>query len=459
MNYSLLIQGHLTELTLICCALIVLIVDRLVMVRSWPSHRYPVAAVLTASGCGIAMCGKFEADEAIAAMTASVAILSLGEKFTKQVGEYFLLLLVAAAGLVFMVHADDLLNAFLGLETASLSFYVLVALDRKRAEAVQAGFKYFLYGGVSAACLLYGLSLIYGLTGSLNFAECTQAFAGMPPSPMVYVAAVMIVVGFAFKLAAAPFHLWAPDVYRHSATPVAAFIASASKIGGVYLLARVVGAFHREAIVPAIVAVSVMSLILGNLAAISQRSLTRLLAFSAVAHAGYVLVGLCGASDQPIPVGALVYYAVTYAIATAGAFGLVMVLRRDTGSDNLEGLNGLNQRSPALALLLAIFVLSLAGIPPLAGFFGKFYVFATVLRGGSSLAIGVTSLAILMSAVSLYYYLQVLKRVFVLPQKDEAQAPPQVSRATMILLTALALATFLAGLCPQGLLQSLAPPL
>ncbi|MCB1209630.1 MAG: NADH-quinone oxidoreductase subunit N [Verrucomicrobiales bacterium] len=459
MNYTLLIQAHLTELTLICTALIVLMVDRLIMVRCYPRLRDPVAAGLTVIGCGIAMCGTFQADEAIAAMTAAVAIISLGERFTQQVGEYFLLLLLAAAGLIFMVHSSDLLNAFLGLETASLTFYVLVALDRRRAEAVQAGFKYFLYGGVSAACLLYGLSLIYGLTGSLNFAHCTKAFATMPPSQMAYVAAIMLVVGFAFKLAAAPFHLWAPDVYRHAATPVAAFIASASKVGGIYLLARVAGAFQREAMLPALVVVTVLSLVIGNLAAISQTSLSRLLAFSAVAHAGYVLVGLCIAPSQPVPIAAMVYYAVTYAIATVGAFGVVLALRRDAGSDCMSGLDGLNQRSPALAILLAVFVLSLAGIPPLAGFFGKFYVFASALRGGSSMTIGVAAFAILMSAVSLYYYLQVLKRVFVQPLKDDNQPPLQVSRVTMILLTLLALAAILAGLFPQGLLQSLAPQL
>jgi NADH-quinone oxidoreductase subunit N len=193
---------------------------------------------MTVIGCGITLFGGFHASETIALMTAAIALLSLDERFTDQVGEYFLLLLLSAAGLVFMVHATDLLNAFLGLETASLCFYVLVALDRKRSTAVQSGFNYFLYGGVSAACLLYGMSLVYGLTGTLSFEGCAQAFAKMPMSPLVFVAAVMMVVGFAFKIAAAPFHLWAPDVYRHAATPVAAFIASASKIGGVYLFAK-----------------------------------------------------------------------------------------------------------------------------------------------------------------------------------------------------------------------------
>lgn len=457
MNYDTLLHSHLTELTLVCTSLIVLMVDRLFIVRRCPERRYPVAVAMTVIGCGITLLGGFHASEAIALMTAAIALLSLDERFTDQVGEYFLLLLLSAAGLVFMVHATDLLNAFLGLETASLCFYVLVALDRKRSTAVQSGFNYFLYGGVSAACLLYGMSLVYGLTGTLSFEGCAQAFAKMPMSPLVFVAAVMMVVGFAFKIAAAPFHLWAPDVYRHAATPVAAFIASASKIGGVYLFAQVVSAFHREAILPVTVIVTVLSLLLGNLAALSQKSLSRLLAFSAVAHAGYILAGLCTAPNQPVPTTALTYYAVTYALATVGAFGVVLVLRRDLGADNLDGLNGLNERSPALALLLAIFVLSLAGIPPLAGFFGKFYVFASALQGGSGMSIAVVVLALVMSAVSLYYYLLVLKRVFILPPETKDQSPPQISGLTTVLLTLLALALIFAGLFPQALLERLHP--
>ena len=364
--------------------------------------------------------------------------------------EYLALILFATAGFTLMAASNQLLIAFLALELASLSLYVLAGFDKTRPESAEAGLKYFLFGGVSAAFLLFGFSLLYGHTGAIGFPEIARQLAAQPPSALLVVALVMILVAFGFKAAAAPFHLWAPDVYEGAPAGSAALIASASKLAGVALFTRLLwaggGAHVAATWLPVLGILAAVSLILGNVAALVQSNVRRLLAYSAISHAGALVLGVMVAGRSP---GAVVYYALTYGLATVGAFGVIAVLETAGPSRRLEDLAGLHRRSPFLAGCLAIYILSLAGIPPLAGFLGKFAVFADALRNGA--LIGPTGwlafLAIAMSAVALYYYLLILKQAFVATPKDGAAviATPPAAR---LALGVAAVAIIVLGIAP-----------
>ncbi len=382
---------------------------------------------------------------------------------TRQPAEYVALVLFAAVGFLQMAVAQQLLLAFLAVELASISLYVLAGFDKTRPESAEAALKYFLVGAISAAFLLFGFSLIYGITGSIGFQDIAHALLYQPMSPILAVALVMVLVAFGFKAAAAPFHLWAPDAYQGAPTPSAALIASASKLAGLALfwrllwggLGSVAGNFAAFRGTPgwlSIVAViAAASLLLGNFAALAQRNVRRLLAYSAIAHAGALLLGLM-ASGQAGP-GPLYYYAATYGIATAGAFGVLAVLENSGRCQDLTDLAGLYRRSPLLSACLLVFVLSLAGIPPLAGFVGKFTVFVAAFQmGGIATPAGwLAILAILLSAVALYYYLMILKQALVAAPAADAPPVRVPAIASLTLLVAAALLV-LFGLFPSVLL-------
>jgi NADH-quinone oxidoreductase subunit N len=319
-----------------------------------------------------------------------------------------------------------------------------------------------LFGGTSAAFLLFGFSLLYGLADSTSLPRIAEATARMSLNPLLLLALLMTVVGFGFKVAAAPFHFWAPDVYQGAPAPSAAFIASSSKVAGFFVFFRVLTLGFPTAAgslalrhpasgwAPIIVIVSVLSMLVGNVAAIAQTSLRRLLAYSAVAHAGYMLLATSAHSNQAL--AALIYYVLTYALSTLGLFGVIALVERHTGGDTLDHLRGLGRRSPFLAASLAIFVLSLAGIPPLTGFLAKFYLFATVLTAQpqSRVMVGMVVLAIAMSAVSLYYYLRVLKAVYV--TEAEGTTPMRSPIPTQLVVALLAAGTIILGIAPRSLL-------
>jgi NADH-quinone oxidoreductase subunit N len=346
---------------------------------------------------------------------------------------------------------------------------VLVGFDKARPESAEAALKYFLFGGMSAAFLLFGFSLLYGLTGSIELPEIAQELAREGMSPLLAVALVMILAAFGFKAAAAPFHLWAPDAYQGAPAPSAALIASASKLAGLVLFWRLLwpglhgvsgqltelqrGHWGWMAIVGVLAAASML---LGNLAALAQSNVRRLLAYSAIAHAGVLLLGVIVAKDAPAP---LLYYAATYGIATVGAFGVIGVLDRNGGCQRLDDLAGLSARSPLLAACLMVFILSLAGIPPLAGFFGKFYVFAAALvpYGLESFAGWLAVLGILLSAVGLYYYLIILKQAFVVSASVETKRISVPFIAALALIAA-AIAIVALGVWPAALLNFFASP-
>ena len=402
---------------------------------------------------------------AILALTVFTILISTAGTFTDHVGEYLSLILLGTIGLMFLVSTEDLLMIFISLEFASLALYILTAFNKHNEKSAEAALKYFLFGGMSAAFMLFGFSLLYGIAGSTNLRDIAVAIAGKGFDPLLLVALVTTVIGFGFKVAAVPFHLWAPDAYEGAPTPSAAFIGSGSKVASFYVLAKIftlafVGAEGSAAYhgflsgwTPVIAILAALSMVLGNLTAIVQSSVKRLLAYSAIAHAGYMLLGVL--SNTAPGASAMMFYVITYALTTIGAFGVVMVVENATGGDALKNFNGLSKRAPGLALCLMIFLLSLGGIPPLAGFIGKFFLFSAVVGAGADLSLlWLVILAIAMSAVSFYYYLRVLKAAYV--EDATADAPAiKVPLLTFLALALLALLVILFGVAPGLLTQFL----
>jgi NADH-quinone oxidoreductase subunit N len=391
--------------------------------------------------------------------------LARSEKSLHDPGEYLAMILLATVGLMLLVGSEELLMIFIGLELLGLSLYVMVAFDRTDVRSAEAGLKYFLFGSTSSAFTLFGISLIYGMSGSTGLAAISNKLAAAPLQPLLAAGIIMTLIGFAFKIAAAPFHLWAPDAYQGAPIPSAAFIASGSKVASFVVLGKIVlmgfGPVHGNAGWHAMVAgwspllavLAALSILIGNLVALAQTNIRRLLAYSAVAHTGYTLVGLVAGSRDGF--SATLFYAAVYAITLIGAFGVVAVVRRETGGDDLKDFSGLAGRAPLLAGCMAVFMLSLAGIPPLAGFFGKFYLFSAALRAGGNYGLlWLVALALFGSFVSLYYYLIVLKAIFV--DQPSLTTASSTARSTPDLLqritvSVLAAAILLLGLMPDSL--------
>lgn len=384
------------------------------------------------------------------ALSAFTLLLLPGSSRLRHPAEYVAIILFATVGFSLMAAANNLLLGFLAIELASLSLYILVGFDKTRPDSAEAGLKYFLFGGTSAAFMLFGFSLLYGLAGTIDLTSLGFMLRDSF-SPVVLVALVMVLVGFGFKVAAVPFHLWAPDAYQGAPSSAAALVASASKLAGFAFFLRLLWpGLHSLAgdaaalplaagWMPVVAVLSLGSLFVGNLGALAQTNVRRLLAYSAIAHAGVMLLGIIAAGEAGV--GPLFYYAATYGLATVGAFGVVSVIERDAPCQKLTDLAGLWKRSPLLALTLFVFVLSLAGVPPLAGFFGKFAVFAAVLKlnGLGGPAGWLAILAIAFSAVALYYYLAILKQALVAgPAKDAKRIPvPALPALSLVLCAAL----------------------
>ena len=362
-------------------------------------------------------------------------VLARTDLSSRNRGEYLALVLLATIGLMLLVGSEELLMIFIGLELTGLSLYVMTAFDKTDIRSAEAGLKYFLFGSTASAFTLFGLSLIYGMSGTTGLAVIAQKLSAQPISPLLFAGIVMTLVGFAFKIAAAPFHLWAPDAYQGAPVPSAAFIASGSKVASFVVLGKIVlvglGPAHGSAAwhamiagwAPVLAVLAALSILIGNLVALAQSNVRRLLAYSAVAHAGYTLLGLVAGGREGF--SATLFYTTVYAFTLVGAFGVVALVRRETGGDNLINFAGLRARSPLLAGCMSIFMLSLAGLPPLAGFFGKFYLFIAALRAGENHGLlWLVALALLGSLVSLYYYLIVLKVIFVdEPAQHETSLP------------------------------------
>jgi NADH-quinone oxidoreductase subunit N len=381
------------------------------------------------------------------------------EKSLRHPGEYLAIILLATVGLMLLVGSEELLTIFIGLELLGLSLYVMAAFDKTDVRSAEAGLKYFLFGSTSSAFTLFGISLIYGMSGSTGLAAISNKLAAAPVQPLLATGIIMTLIGFAFKIAAAPFHLWAPDAYQGAPIPSAAFIASGSKVASFVVLGKIVllgfgpvhgsSAWHAMAAgwSPILAVLAALSILIGNLVALAQTNVRRLLAYSAVAHAGYTLLGLIAGGRDGF--SATLFYTAIYAITLVGAFGVVAVVRSETGADDLQNFSGLGTRSPLLAGCMAIFMLSLAGIPPLAGFFGKFYLFSAALRAGGNFGIfWLVVLALFGSFVSLYYYLIVLKAIFV-DEPSLATDRPSSDLLQRITVAALAAAILFFGIMPD----------
>ncbi len=484
MNYSALFQQLLPEVILVVTALAVLGTSLAIEARGKPA---PLSVVSSMTCLGLLLAGvslilvPAGGDAAtpmlaldplarlfkgiVIALGLLAVLLPPAKDEIRQPGEFHALLLFAITGLSLTVGTNHLLFLFVALELASLSLYLLAGFPRT-ARASEASLKYFLFGGVSAAFLLFGLSLIYGFSHAATLPEVAAALAADPTSPLALAGLAMILAGLGFKLAAAPFHYWAPDVYQGAPATSVALVAAASKAVGLVVLVRflLIG-FHAaggsanwgEIASGWSVWLSILaavSIVLGNVLALAQTSVRRLLAYSAVANSGYLLVGLC--ANGAAAAGAALFYVVVYGLATLGALAVTASVERDRGDDSVGSFAGLVHRSPLQALALLVFMASLAGIPPLAGFVGKFALFSKALAetatgGGSGLAWLVT-LAAVMSAVSLYYYLKVLKQAFV-NDAPEDSASVHICPGHGLAIGLPALALVVLGLFPSLLLE------
>lgn len=357
-----------------------------------------------------------------------------------QRSEFYALLITATLGFILMAAAADLIMVYVALETASISSYVLAGFVTGNERSSEAGMKYFIYGAFATGIMLYGMSLLYGVTGQTNLYVIADGFSGeirVEVWPIVLLAAAMTIVGFGFKVAAVPFHFWTPDVYQGSPTPFGAFVSTASKAAGFAVFLRVFtsGAFgdisqfsptNAPGWWAMLVAMCIITMILGNFVAIFQTNIKRLLAYSSIAQAGYVLIGLVALSQDGS--GASVFYLLIYIFTNIAAFGVIILVSNKTGSDEIEDLYGLNRRAPVLALVMLFAVLSLAGIPPTAGFFGKFFLFRAAIEAGLW---WLALIGILVAFVALYYYLGIIKYMY-LYRSDEEEIPIPVSRAAKI---------------------------
>jgi NADH-quinone oxidoreductase subunit N len=525
--YLGLFRVTLPETVLEVTALLVLIVDLGLLRKSVLKTRLAVAALLGVLGCVGAIVAIESVDASwlrfgvsgemtplgtggliavaqigILVLTALTLLLLFDSVFTRHIGEFVAVILMSAAGGLLVAAAQDLLVIFIGLELLSLGLYILTAFAKSSGQSAEAAMKYYLFGGMSAAFLLFGFSYMYGLTGSTNLQQIQIQIMQSGASPLFYLAWILIVAGVGFKIAVVPFHLWAPDAYEGAPAPAAAFIASVSKVASFALLVTLAAKWwlgpggslagdgrsldkvlqSYQAAWPPLAATLLIaataSIVVGKLAALAQTNVRRLLAYSAIAHAGYILLGiavmpryiLLGFGVNPPFSGAesavhfnqasfsatspaldaVLFYVLTYGLTTVGAFGVVAVVERATGSASLDSFLGLHKRNPVLAAVLLILFLSLAGIPPLVGFSAKFNLFAAVLRehaGTTPLALVI--LATAMSAVSLYYYLQVLKRAYVMPAVDQSRIV--VHPIVLLVLLSIAAAVVLLGCLPAVL--------
>lgn len=393
-------------------------------------------------------------------MLGLVSWLSMSWSFTEDWGEYFALLLWSTVGMMLLMASEELLTLFLTLETMTICLYLTTAFEKDRRRSPEAGLKYFIYGSVSSALFLFGLSLIYGLTGSTRFDAIQEVLRpifsdknGLSNNLAGATAVLLVLVGFGFKVAAVPFHQWAPDAYEGAPAPVAAWIATGSKIASFIALMKVLlvalgpwaspyNSIMGPGWIGVVVVLSAVTMTYGNLAALAQRNLKRMLAYSSIAHAGYMLVGVAAAAvsaRHEQSAGSVLFYLVVYAVSNVGAFAVAAWLVRDKKTDEIDDLNGMAYRYPVLATCILLLMLSLIGMPPLGGFFGKLYMFMEALdqepdQITNVALIWLVALGLLNSVVSAFYYVRVLRAMFLRDPGRTVLAAPSSSIAMPIVL-------------------------
>jgi NADH-quinone oxidoreductase subunit N len=400
--------------------------------------------------------------------------LSMSWSFTDEWGEYFALLFWATVGMMLLTAAEELVTLFLTLEMMTICLYLSTALEKSKRRSAEGGLKYFVYGSVSSALFLFGLSLVYGMTGTTQLDAIAKLLRGAGPAGLAgnvagAAAILLMLVGFGFKVAAVPFHQWAPDAYEGAPAAVTALIATGSKLASFVAFMKV----FLHALLPwsnpatsimgpgwigLIAIISAVTMTYGNFAALAQRNLKRMLAYSSIAHAGYILVGVAAVSvsmNGPTAAGAVLYYLVVYAFANVGAFAVAAWLVRDKDSDDIDDLNGLGYQEPLLATCILLLMLSLIGIPPLAGFFGKLYVFMEALNQQKEpqrvTLIWLVALGLFNSVVSAFYYVRVLKAMFLREPGPKRLATADRGIAVPIVLGTIVVIVF--GVMPGSLMS------
>ncbi|WP_439594736.1 NADH-quinone oxidoreductase subunit NuoN [Falsiroseomonas sp.] len=417
------------------------------------------AVLVIGQGEGTAFLGQYVSDafsrfaKVLILLGAAMGVV-LSLDFNEKAGigrfEYAVLMLFATLGMLVMVSANDLMSLYIGLELLSLSLYVIAAFDRDNPRSAEAGLKYFVLGALASGLLLYGSSLVYGFAGSTNFDRLADALGGGTASLGLIVGLVFVLAGLCFKISAVPFHMWTPDVYEGAPTPVTAFFATAPKVAAIALLMRVLaGPFGDLAAQwsQVIWVASIGSMLLGAFAAIGQRTIKRLMAYSSIGHVGYALMGLAVASDTGFR-GVLVYMAI-YMVTSIGTFAVLVAMRRNGRAlEQVDDLAGIGRTDPAMAMWMAVFMFSMAGIPPLAGFFGKLYVFLAAVQGGYWVlaAVGIGT-----SVVATYYYLRIVKVMYF----DAGTAPLDARPAGLtVVMAATGIATVLFFLFPAPIIAA-----
>lgn len=418
-----------------------------------PEERKGWVAVLAALGLGVALAAALAlSTRAYSAFSGMVVVdgfavflevllaasgivaLALAHDYLQRLGleqrgEYSVLLLFAVAGMMIIVQAADFIIIFLALELLSIPLYVLAGMARRRADSEEAALKYFLLGAFAAGFLVYGVALIYGATATTSFAEVVAVVkAGEVAMPLFVAGAALVLVGLAFKVAAVPFHMWTPDVYQGAPSSVTGFMAVGAKVAGFAVLLRLFAfVFPALAVrfVPVLWTLAVLTMVVGNFAALAQRNIKRMLAYSSIAHAGYILLALVPFAWSGVmrhAVAAGLFYLVAYAVANFGAWAVVVALEKAEGKGlDLEDYAGLARKYPALSVAMAVFMFSFAGMPPTVGFVGKFYLFRTAIEAGF---VDLAVIGALTSLVSVYYYLRVVVYMFMRSGEPEARQEP-----------------------------------
>lgn len=359
-----------------------------------------------------------------------------------QYGEYYSLLLFATVGMMLMASAGNLIVLYLGLELMALSTYILAGMKRHDIKSNEAAIKYFLLGSFSSAVLLYGVSLIYGLTTTTDIYKIAEHLQTVEVTPALLLGMVLFVVGFSFKIAAAPFHMWAPDVYEGAPTSVTAFLSIGPKAAGFAVMGRVFfTAFESIQIewTAVLIGISILTMAVGNIAALLQTNIKRMLAYSSIAHAGYILLGIIAGTNEGLH--AMTTYLLIYAFMNIGAFAIVILLEK---GDELKDYEGLAKSHPAVAALMLVFMFSLIGIPPTAGFIGKFNLFMAAIDAGFTWLVVI---AVIFTAISAYYYLRVVMNMFMEEMKEEIVIHSSLSINFAIIIAVLMV--FIIGIMPS----------
>lgn len=464
------IQLLLPEVILAIWASVVLMVDLFVDSRR---HRQPmlilalvgIVAALAASVAllgqnttaffGLAVVDDFSIYFKVIFLMAAALVLLASESFTERVSEnvaeLYGLILYCTMGLMLMASTKELMSIYLSLEISSLSLAFLATWAKRELRSSEAGLKFFVLSAISSSILLFGMALLYGITGSTDLTVIGQVLTANA-SPAALLAMSMLVAGFGFKIAAVPFQMWTPDVYEGAPTPVTAYLSVASKSAGFAVVMRIfdvaLGSGEIQTVwIQMFMVISILTMFVGNLAALLQTNIKRLLAYSSIAHVGYMMMGLAAAT--PNGLSSVMYYLLVYAFTNIGAFAVVIAVSRYVEGEDLSNYGGLGQRAPVLAGILAICLLSLAGIPPLAGFFAKMYLFwAAAERGLYVLVI----LGVINSAISLYYYARVIRQMYLLdPVSDR---PVHVGRAPALSLAAATLGVVFIGVFSSPFIQA-----